>query len=75
MKRTTIADKLGDIAAAIKQRGSANLTRLTVIQKWFEVPSHLSSFAIFICRSSVQTEDKNHQGSEQANPRGAYFVS
>src|SRR5216683_2498835 len=34
MKRTTIADKLGEIAAAIKQRGSANLTRLTVIKKW-----------------------------------------
>jgi hypothetical protein len=48
MKRTTISDKLREIVAAIDQRGSVNLTRLTVMKKWFEIPSHLSSFAIFI---------------------------
>ena len=48
MKRTTISDKLREVAAEIEQRGSARLTRLTVLKKWFEVPSHLSSFAIFI---------------------------
>jgi hypothetical protein len=58
MKRTTIVDKLGDIAAAIKQRGSANLTRLTVIKKWFEVPSRLSSFAIFIADQASRRKTK-----------------
>ena len=58
MKRTTIAYKLGDIAAAIKQRGSANPTRLTVIKKWFEVPSHLSSFAIFIADQASRRKTK-----------------
>jgi hypothetical protein len=58
MKRTTIADKLGEIAAAIKQRGAANLTRLTVIKKWFEVPSHLSSFAIFIADQSSRRKTR-----------------
>ena len=46
--RTNISDKLREIAAAIDQRGSANLTRLTVLKKWFGVSSRLSSFAIFI---------------------------
>jgi hypothetical protein len=58
MKRTTISDKLREIAAAIEQRGSANLTRLTVIKKWFEVPSHLSSFAIFIADHASKRKSK-----------------
>jgi hypothetical protein len=37
MMRTNISDKLREIAAAIDQRGSANLTRLTVLKKWFGV--------------------------------------
>jgi hypothetical protein len=48
MMRPNISNKLREIAAAIDRRGSANLTRLTVLKKWFEVSSHLSSFAIFI---------------------------
>jgi hypothetical protein len=58
MKRTAISDKLREIAAAIEQRGSANLTRLTVIKKWFEVPSHLSSFAIFIADHASRRKTK-----------------
>ena len=57
MKRTAISDKLREIAAAIEQRGSVNLTRLTVIKKWFEVPSHLSSFAIFIADHAVSWDE------------------
>lgn len=48
MMRPNISNKLREIAAAIDRRGSANLTRLMVLKKWFEVSSHLSSFAIFI---------------------------
>ena len=58
MKRTTISDKLQEVAAEIEQRGSANLTRLTVLKKWFEVPSHLSSFAIFIADQASRRKTK-----------------
>ena len=58
MKRTAISDKLREIAGAIEQRGSANLTRLTAIKKWFEVPSHLSSFAIFIADHASRRKTK-----------------
>jgi hypothetical protein len=58
MKRTTISDKLREVAAAIEERGSASLTRLTVIKKWFELPSHLSSFAIFIADHASRRKTK-----------------
>jgi hypothetical protein len=58
MKRTTISDKLREIVAAIEQHGSVSLTRLTVIKKWFEVPRHLSSFAIFIAYQASRRKAK-----------------
>lgn len=58
MTRTTISDKLRGINVAIEQRGSVNLTRLTVIKKWFEVPNHLSSFAIFIADHASKRKTK-----------------
>jgi hypothetical protein len=58
MKRTTISDKLREIVVAIEQRGSVNLTRLTVIKKWLEVPNHLSSFAIFIADRASRRKTK-----------------
>ena len=58
MKRTTISDKLREVAAEIEQRGSANLTRLTVLKKWFGVQSHLSSFAIFISHQASRRKKK-----------------
>src|SRR5260370_32197755 len=42
MMRTNISDKLREIAATIDRGGSAELTRLTVLKKWFGVSSHLS---------------------------------
>src|ERR1700737_4890226 len=58
MIRTNISDKLRDIAAAIDRRGSANLTRLTVLKRWFEVSSHPSSFAIFIADQASRQKTK-----------------
>jgi hypothetical protein len=58
MKRTAISDKLREVVAAIEQRGSANLTRLTVIKKWLEVPGHLPSFAIFIADHASRRKTK-----------------
>jgi hypothetical protein len=59
MMRTNISDKLREIAAAVDQCGSANLTRLTVLKKWFGVSSHLSSFAIFIADQGSRRKTKS----------------
>jgi len=56
--RPNISNKLRVIATAIDRRGSANLTRLTVLKKWFEVSSHLSSFAIFIADQASRQKTK-----------------
>jgi hypothetical protein len=58
MMRSNISDKLRKIAAEIDRRSSANLTRLTVLKKWFEVSSHLSSFAIFIVDQASKQKTK-----------------
>lgn len=51
--RTIIPEKLLIVANEIKEQGSANLTRLTVLKKWFEQPHRLSSFAIFIAKQAI----------------------
>jgi hypothetical protein len=58
MMRTNISDKLREIAAAIDRRGSVNLTRLTVLKKWFGVPSRRASFAIFIVDQASRQKTK-----------------
>ncbi len=58
MIRRNVSDKLREIAAEIERRGSTNLTRLTVLKKWFEVPSRLSSFAIFIAVQASRQKTK-----------------
>jgi len=56
--RTAIPEKLLTIAAEIKEHGSSNLTRLTVLKKWFECPHRLSSFAIFIAKRASGKKGK-----------------
>ena len=58
MGRPNISDKLREIAAEIERCGSANQTRLTVLKKWFEVSSRLSSFAIFIADQASRQKAK-----------------
>ena len=58
MSRPNFSDKLREIAAEIERRGSANQTRLTVLKKWFEVSSRLSSFAIFIADQASRQKTK-----------------
>ena len=65
MKHTTISDKLREIVTTIEQRGSANLTRLTVIKKWFEVATHLSSFAIFIADHASRRKTKTTKAAAE----------
>ncbi len=57
--RTIIPEKLLIVAAEIKECGSANLTRLTVLKKWFEQPHRLSSFAIFIAKRASGRKGKS----------------
>ena len=47
--RSNISDKLREIATEIDQRGSANLTRLTVLKKWFEVSGPPIMIRDFYC--------------------------
>ena len=58
MKRTKLSDRLKDILSAIDERGSAELTKLTVLKKWFEVSSRLSSFGIFIADQASRQNAK-----------------
>ncbi len=53
-----IPNKLQKIVADIEECGHANLTRLTVLKKWFETPFRLRSFGIFIaCRALTHTRE------------------
>lgn len=57
--RTTVPDKLLKIAREIEESGSASLTRLTVLKKWFEQdPKRLSSFIVFIARQALAGKGK-----------------
>ena len=58
MMRTNISEKLREVTAAIDRCRSADLTRLTVLKKWFAVSSHLSSFAIFIADQASRRKTK-----------------
>ena len=57
--RTHVPEKLISIADQIKKAGSAGLTRLTVLKKWFERPSRLSSFAIFVAKNACSRKGKS----------------
>jgi hypothetical protein len=51
--RTSIPEKLSKIVAEINERGHAELTRLTVLKKWFERRERLSAFAIWIAAKAA----------------------
>lgn len=57
--RTEIPEKLLKIADAIYEKGSQNLTRLTVLKKWFEKRSRLLGFAFFIAKKSSHKKGKS----------------
>jgi hypothetical protein len=48
-----ISHKLQKIVADIKECRRANLTRLTVLKKWFETPGRLPSFGVFIASQAI----------------------
>ncbi len=55
---TTIPEKLLKIVEEIDEYGSAGLTRLTVLKKWFVRPQRLSAFAIWIATKAVARRGK-----------------
>ena len=56
--RTNIPEKLLKIADDIAENGSANLTRLVVLKKWFEKRERLSAFAVWIATRATSRKGK-----------------
>ena len=56
--RTDIPEKLLKIVEGIDEHGNVNLTRLTVLKKWFERPERLSTFAVWIATKAVSRKGK-----------------
>jgi len=55
---TDIPEKLLKISAEIAVRGNANLTRLTILKKWFGHPGRLSPFAIWVASRAISGKGK-----------------
>ena len=56
--RTDIPGKLLKISDEIATRGNANLTRLTVLKKWFDYPRRLPPFAIWVASQASSRREK-----------------
>src|ERR1700716_4588787 len=52
------SSKLLKIVADIKKFGDVNVTRLTVLKKWFETPHRIPSFGVFVAVQASQQADK-----------------
>lgn len=61
--RTNIPEKLWMIVDEIDERGHANLTKLTVLKKWFERPHRLSAFAIWIATRAASSKGKTERAA------------
>ena len=57
-KGTDVRQKLLKIADDIAERGNANLTRLTVLKKWFGHPGRLPPFAIWVASQAISGKGK-----------------
>jgi len=53
-----LRQKLLKIADDIAERGNANLTRLTVLKKWFGRPRRLPPFAIWVASRAISVKGK-----------------
>jgi hypothetical protein len=63
--RTDVSRKLQKIIADIDANGHANLTRLTVLKRWLERPSRLSSFGLFIASEASRRKEKTTKKAAQ----------
>ena len=55
---TDIPEKLLKISAEIAVRGNANLTRLTILKKWFGHAGRLPPFAIWVASRAISGKGK-----------------
>ncbi len=56
--RTKVPEKLLAVVEEIDSQGYANLTRLTVLKKWFEPRGRLPGFGLWIARRSAGQKGK-----------------
>lgn len=56
--KPTLSEKLLNIVAEIDERGHADLTRLTVLKKWFARAERLSAFALWIAKRASSRKGK-----------------
>lgn len=56
--RSNVPEKLLTIVDEIDAQGRANLTRLTVLKKWFEHPGRLTAFGLWVARRSAGRKGK-----------------
>src|SRR5437879_11716410 len=63
--RTNIPEKRVKSVEEIDNRGSASLTRMTVLKKWFEHPERLSAFAIWIATTAVSRNGKTSSAAAE----------
>jgi len=56
--RTDVPEKLLKIVDDIDAKGDVNLTRLTVLKKWFEKPGRLAPFALWIASRASSRKGK-----------------
>ena len=61
--RSAIPEKLLAIVEEIDAQGYANLTRLTVLKKWFEHPGRLPAFGLWVARRSAGRKGKTKAGA------------
>lgn len=56
--RTSVPEKLLRVVDEIDMHGHANLTRLTVLKKWFDRPERLSAFALWTASRAISRKGK-----------------
>jgi len=56
--KLSVPDKILSIVDSIHENGSQELTRLTVLKKWFQDPNRLSAFSIFIAKRVLNRNRK-----------------
>jgi hypothetical protein len=56
--RTAVPEKLLKIVEEIDECGNANLTKLSVLKKWFEHPGRLPAFAVWVAQRAVARKGK-----------------
>ena len=56
--RTSVPEKIIKIIDEIDAKGNANLTRLTVLKKWFEHPGRLPAFGLWVAARAASRKGK-----------------